>query len=114
MDDPTGVVVLRRQVTEATFRICDFGFGPHTLRVGINECLPVAISNLRVRLGSPISLKVIPNVCSYRDMRSACMVYFRVVDEAGRPIPDANLFAPIDHGPLPHGLLWSVAKPLPG
>lgn len=40
--DASGHVELRRLVgTE--FQICDFTFGPHTLRIGMNECFPFAI-----------------------------------------------------------------------
>ena len=99
LEDPSGKVVLNRQVTEPTFRICDFGFGPHTLRVGTNECLPVAISNLQVRFDSPISLKVVLDSCGYRNMRSACFVYFRVVDEDGKPIPGAAFSPPLTTAP---------------
>jgi hypothetical protein len=95
LEDPSGKIVLRRQVTDPTFRICDFGFGPHTLRVGTNECLPVAVSNLQLRIGSPISLKIVPNVCGYRSMRRGCFVYFRVVDEEGNAVPGATFSPPL-------------------
>ena len=75
-------------------RICDFGFGPHELRVGTNECLPVTISNLKLVFGSPLSLNVILNGCGYREqMRNACLGYFRVADERGKPVVGAE-FSP--------------------
>jgi hypothetical protein len=75
-----------------TLRICDFGFGPHTLRVGTNECLPITISNLRVVIGSPLRLNVIMNSCGYMDIRrTTCLLYLRVVDTEGNAVPGADL-----------------------
>jgi hypothetical protein len=74
--------------------ICDFGFGPHQLRVGTNECLPTTISNLKLVFGSPLFLNVILNGCAYREqMRNACLIYFRVADNDGKPVPGAE-FSP--------------------
>lgn len=76
----------------ATARICDFGFGPHTIRVGTNECLPVAISNLQVVIGSPLSLDVTLNACGYREsMRNVCLLYVRTVEANGNAVSDANV-----------------------
>lgn len=92
--DPSGNVVRREQMHGSTLRICDFGFGPHELRVGTNECLPVTISNIRLVFGSPLFLNVTLNACSFRErMGNACLLYFRVTDEAGRPVPAAE-FSP--------------------
>src|SRR5450755_3161993 len=55
--DSSGHVESRRTVG-AEFQICDFSFGPHTLRLGTNECFPLSVSNLEVRLGKPIALDV--------------------------------------------------------
>jgi hypothetical protein len=85
----------RRELIGATARICDFGFGPHTLRIGTNECLPVAISNLLVVIGSPLRLDVTLNGCGYREsMRNACLLYVRAMDADGKPVSGA-LIAPL-------------------
>ena len=90
--DPSGRVELREEVRGSTFKICDFSFGPHTLRVGTNECLPVSTSNLRVVIGSPLHLNVYMNGCGYQDtMRNACLLYVRAVDHEGKPVPDADI-----------------------
>lgn len=92
--DPAGKVVRREMINGPTARICDFGFGPHTLRVGVNECLPVAVSNLRVVLGAPVHLDVMLSACGYRETaRNTCLVYFRTRDGDGSPVPSVN-FAP--------------------
>jgi hypothetical protein len=92
--DPSGRIVRREMMEGSEHKICDFGFGPHTLRVGTNECLPVAVSNLRLVLGYPITLNVTLNPCGYREqMRNACFVYFRTVDEDHSPIPGVS-FSP--------------------
>ncbi len=93
LNDGSGKTERKEMIEGPDFKICDFGFGEHTLHVGTNECLPVAISGLRVVFGSPVSLDVKLNGCGYRNMRTACLVYFRVVDGEGRPIPNAQ-FSP--------------------
>ena len=94
LEDASGKVVLRESKSGATWRICDFGFGPHVLRVGTNGCLPVAISNIRLVMDSPLELHVVLDSCGYREkMRNACMVYFRMVTDDGKPIAGAT-FAP--------------------
>ena len=95
LDDTTGNAVRRELMTGPTLYLCDFGFGPHTLRVGTNECLPVAISNLRAVFGSPITLNVTLNACGYNEkVRSGCLLYVRVVDDEGHPIPDVEFSPP--------------------
>lgn len=100
LTDASGKTERREMMEGPDFKICDFGFGEHTIHVGTNECLPVAISGLRVVFGSPISLDVVLNACGYRNMRSACLVYFRTLDSNGKPIagvqfsPKLNLEAP--------------------
>jgi hypothetical protein len=90
--DPAGKVEIRREIEGSVARICDFDFGPHVLRVGTNECLPVSISNLRVITGSPLHLSVVLNTCAYRDvMRNGCLLYIRAVDEAGQPVPEPEI-----------------------
>jgi hypothetical protein len=92
LDDPTGKAVRKELMRGPTLYLCDFGFGPHTLRVGTNECLPVTISNLRVVVGIPVTLNVTLNACGYREqVRSGCLLYVRVVDEEGSPIPEVDL-----------------------
>jgi len=77
-------------------KICDIGFGPHTLRVGTNECLPVAISNVRAVFGAPLILNVVLNGCGYREqMRSGCLTYFRTVDDHHDPVPGVRFSPPL-------------------
>lgn len=92
LDDPSHHVVRKEMMAGPTLRICDFGFGPHTLKVGTNECFPVVLSDLRVVFGSPVNLDVVLNACSYREIvRSACLLYFRVVDQDGHSVPEVSL-----------------------
>jgi hypothetical protein len=94
LDDPSGKAVQKRMMAGPTLYLCDFSFGPHTLRVGTNECFPVAISNLRVVVGSPITLNVTLNACGYREqVRSGCLLYVRVVDDEGIPLSEVD-FSP--------------------
>lgn len=90
--DQSGKIEMRTQTEGATIKICDFDFGPHILRVGTNECLPVSISNIRLVVGSPLHLEVILNGCGYREvMRNACLLYLRTVDDDGKPVPEAEI-----------------------
>ncbi len=95
--DKFGNVELREETVGPSLKICDFDFGPHTLRIGTNECLPVAVSNLRLVIGSPLHLNVILNPCGYRErMGNACLLYVRVADRTGRPVPNTQIsIAPI-------------------
>jgi hypothetical protein len=92
--DPSGRVVHKEMMVGPQLKVCDFGFGPHELRVGTNECLPVTVSNLRLVIGSPVVLNVVLNACGYQEtMRTGCLVYFRVVDEGGGTVSSAE-FSP--------------------
>jgi hypothetical protein len=87
LDDSSGRLVHREMMMGSTLKICDFGFGPHTLKVGTNGCLLVAISNLRMVFGSPLDLHVVLDGCGYREqVRSGCLLYLRVVDDGGKPV----------------------------
>jgi hypothetical protein len=98
--DPNGAIVRREMIHGPKVKICDFGFGPHELRVGTNECLPVTISNLRLVVGFPLELSVILNGCGYRDqMRNSCLLFFRVSAEDGTPIEHATFSPAIVVGP---------------
>jgi len=99
--DASGRTVLRQLMKGPTLTICDFGFGKHTLRVGTNECFPLAISNLTVDLGHPIYLSVRLNACNGGDGGSnACRLYFRVTDSNGRPLRDVALLPEFTVPPL--------------
>jgi hypothetical protein len=88
--DESGHGELNEMMWGPTLKICDFGFGPHSLRVGTNECLPVTISNLKVVIGYPIHLNVVLNSCGYQDiMRNACFLYLRVLDIENNAVPGA-------------------------
>ncbi len=95
--NPSGQVELRRTVG-SEFQICDFSFGPHTLRVGVNECFPMAVSNLEVKLGSPIMLDLRLPKCAYgRPLYAsstgerACSCYFRTTTGNGAPLSQVEI-----------------------
>lgn len=93
LTDPSGKIVLQRQ-TSSRLEICDFGFGPHTLRVGTNERYPVTISSLIANPSYPIRLKIILNSGPQASSGSNfCEVYFRVFDEDGSPVANASVIA---------------------
>jgi len=95
--DSSGHVELR-QMVGAEFEICDFRFGTHTLRLGVDECFPLAVSNLEVRLGNPITLDVTLPKCAYgRPMygsstgERACFSYFRTATAEGEPLSQVEV-----------------------
>jgi hypothetical protein len=99
--DATGRIVLRQQMYGSRLRICDFGFGPHTLRVGTNECLPVSVSNLKVVFGHPLVLHVVLDPCTYWDLMSTgCFIYLRTVDEDRKPLAAVHFSPEINRGVL--------------
>jgi hypothetical protein len=101
LSDRSGKAVLKEMMVNPQFKICDFGFGPHTLKVGTNECLPVTISNLRLVIGKPLTLNVVLSACGYLEKtRNACLLYVRVVDERGSPVEGAQ-FSPWYSDPIP-------------
>jgi hypothetical protein len=102
LDDPSGHLLRKEMMVGPALRICDFGFGPHTLRVGTNECLPVTISNLQVVIGRPVHLDVTLNPCGYSEilLRSACLLYLRVTDSEGKPLPGVTLSPGVAGGPV--------------
>ena len=90
--DSEDKVVLRTLMEGPTLRICDFGFGPHSLRVGASWGLPVTVSNLRLLLKAPLNIKVVLNSTNYTGgMGSGCLLYLRVADRAGQPVPGADI-----------------------
>lgn len=92
LTDQHGAVQVRTLTEGPILQICDFGFGPHTLRVGTNECLPVAVSNLRLVMGAPLRIKVVLNPCGYsRSFRSGCLLYLRISDSQQQPIRDVEI-----------------------
>jgi len=97
LEDANGKTI-RKEMTEGPIiKICDFGFGAHTLRVGTNKCLPVAISNLQLVIGLPLKLEVILNNCGYREQfRTGCFLYLRVADTDGHPIPVVGFSPKLD------------------
>jgi hypothetical protein len=82
-----GKTVLREMINGDKWRICDFGFGAHSIRVGTNECFPVTISNVYLHLGYPVELHVLLNRCSgYPEYSNGCRIYFRVKSDKGEPL----------------------------
>lgn len=86
-----GETVHKQFVGGADYRICDFGLGSHSLVIGANECHPVTIGNLTLRLGYPMFFRVVLPDCEFGDqIRSACLAFVRVTDFAGSPIPNVT------------------------
>ena len=76
--DQRSTVVFSGLVDSNPVRICDFGFGTHTLRVGRHGCFPVTVSNLQFMFAKPIVLRIVLNACVIGDMWFGCPVYFRI------------------------------------
>ena len=89
--DDAGNVELRKQMKGSELRICDFGFGKHSLVVGTNEAFPVTVSNILLRLGYPITLTVVLNAPQSGPLSSSCRVYFRIASSRGGPVAGAKV-----------------------
>ncbi len=95
--DPSGKTVFDKEVEGSSVKICDFGFGPHTLMVGYRHCYPVSIPNLVLRLDEPLRLVVRLNQCARDGMRdNVCLVYLRVHDPSGSPVENAVVVSSSD------------------
>ena len=89
--NPEGKVVWQTLSRQPEVRICDFGFGTHSLRVSSYGYFPVTFADLRLILGMPLHLKAVLNQEPYGDpMHSGCWVYLRVRSEDDKPVPYAT------------------------
>jgi hypothetical protein len=52
LKDPDEKVVSALRTELGIARFCDFGFGPHSIRVGGDSCNPVTVSGVRNYFGS--------------------------------------------------------------
>lgn len=89
--DPSGKVVFDEQAEKSTFRICDFGFGPHSLVVGYGFCYPTTVSGLELHLGRPIHLMVRLNECPPHVSRGSCSVYLRARSPSGSALENVSV-----------------------
>lgn len=89
--DPQGKLVLDELSSGPRVRVCDFGFGPHSLQIGYNHCFPTTFPNLRLRLGRPISLSVRLQRCEPDTWEGSCSLYLRISDGADRPLEGVAL-----------------------
>jgi len=92
--DPNGRIEGHDLVKSSTIRICDFGFGAYSVKVGSNTCHPVTVSQLKLALGYPITLNVHlmneSHCRNYPQYHSGCKVYLRIQSATGEPIQGAS------------------------
>lgn len=92
LTDPEGTVVRSDLVRGDTYRVCDFGSGPHSLTIGRNQCHPTTISNLHLRMGRPILLRVRLQACPiYNTEFTGCQLLFRLRDEQGKSVQGGTI-----------------------
>lgn len=90
--DPSGKLVLDTTSQAKGLKICDLGFGPHSIVVAHDSCFPTTVSKVRVLKGYPITLNVVVNPCTnYPTDWSGCLVYFRVRSSGGGPVAGAAI-----------------------
>ena len=96
--DATGKAVQMQAVKDGRAEFCDFGFGPHSIRVRLDstECAVVTIEGIRIAYGRTQTLNVILNPCARGGdailFGDGCSAFFRVRDKAGAPVPDASIY----------------------
>jgi len=89
--DPSGQELFAGTV-DFVFRMCDFGFGEHLLKVGENSCYPTTISRIRYFPGRPILLRVSVQQCTgVNRVVMGCDVYLRIHNQEGEGIPGAQV-----------------------
>jgi hypothetical protein len=84
------VVVQRQLITNGSGTFCDFGFGPHSIRVGHGSSLTTTISGIKLIFGQTQHLRVVlnshPEAGSGGAVGTACRALLRLQSPNGDPI----------------------------
>jgi hypothetical protein len=100
---------------DGSVKICDFGFGPHSVIVGPDSCYPTSISIERIEPEHSIELHVIDNCPALPDVwRTFCTAYVRVKASSGAPVAGAVITPGSTRGPPVtdgYGRVWVYLKP---
>jgi hypothetical protein len=115
LEDSQGAVVFRGRSGSSSVKICDFGFGRHTLVVDRRGCWPtrLEIKGLAGPLESQLNVTV--NDCPPEQWRTGCLVHMRIrTKEDGRSVRDA-LVTSIPSGVRrrsdAYGRVWPLVAP---
>lgn len=90
-EGPDGSVLIDEELRGNPIRICDYGFGLHTLKVGWNGCVPTTFSGLRLIPERPLVFSVVLNFCNEHYESPDCSLYIRVTGDTGVPIAGATI-----------------------
>jgi hypothetical protein len=101
--DQYGTVRAKRQTVAGRAEICDFGFGPHSLRVKHYSSTTVTLSDLRLIYGMTQQIRVVLNRAlpdsHVMVMGTGCSAYLRVTDlDSSAPIEGVRI-AEVPSGP---------------
>jgi hypothetical protein len=88
-----GTIVQSTSITAGRGRFCDFGFGPHSIRVVRAGSLATTLSGIEFIFGQTQQLYVTMNPASSKDTEegggNACRAYIRAQTLDGKPIAGA-------------------------
>ncbi len=91
-----GSIVQVAKINAGRGEFCDFGFGPHSVRVSGNGMRATTVSGIVLTYGKTLNLRVVMNVLKSSDGGgggNACSAYLRVQTTEGKPISGARVTA---------------------
>ena len=92
--DEQGTTVEVSAIANGRAAFCDFGFGPHSIRVQQDASIPVTLFGIHLTYGQEQHLRVVmnpvPDTGSEGGGGNACRGYVRLITPDGRPIPNAS------------------------
>ena len=116
--DPSGRVVERVYARTGEAEFCDFGFGPHSIRVGDERCGGVTLDRIGLRRGQTQRFNVILQDCTIAidggRCPLSCEIYLRVSSDNGEKLKESEVS--IEGNPLiihvdSYGRIWlSILK----
>jgi hypothetical protein len=113
--DNTGAILDRVTPVEGHVRLCDLGFGAHSIEIGDeNECDHLSIRNVVDAWPHPRIIKAVFNPsCGAESLvrPAGCYVALRITDVRGVPVPEVRLdgYGPQLRSDL-YGRIWLVLK----
>jgi hypothetical protein len=93
--DARGTIVQTTTIANGEGHFCDFGFGPHSIRVHEESSIPTVLTGIQLIYGEPQELRVVLNPLSSAGVHggggNACMAYVRIISIDGKPVAGVTI-----------------------